>query len=317
MPLRPVELQALWNLIPTPTTSQFNSFPFDGPLDGVRLAVDGIGNRHLLVELSSGEQIPPSRGLITESSQTLTFEGSTRAYLDVGLEEPGLEEEFNALICDVLSNDKASGTRAKLVHNALDRWRALLRLAASRIMSPERRLGLFGELIILERLRTSIDSPWLYWTGPLGAAHDFEMGAACVEAKTMGVGSSQIRIHGLNQLVPDAEELFLVIHVVSEDAAGRTLGDLANQLKREFAAPKFDALLARAGWSARLDPGPRLVVEETVTVPVLGSVPRLTPADVPTGVFAVDYDVELESLRPYASPRSLVTLLGFSKGTSE
>lgn len=318
MPLRPIDLRALWNLTPAPTTSKFNSYPLSAPFTGVRLAIDSDGRRHLLVERDSDEHFAPSRGVVAESTSALAFENEVSHFLDIALEEESLTEEFDALICDVLGegNIEPGSSRAGSVHSAIARWRSLLRLAAARSMSAERRLGLYGELVVLERLAAGLSDPWRWWAGPHRRPHDFELDRVCLEVKTMGVGSQGIRVHGLEQLLPDTSPLFLVVAIVGEDAGGRTLAELATDLKRRFADAEFDALLAHSGWSDRLDPGPPLVIEEFVTIPVKEGVPRLTPSDVPAGIFAVDYDLELETLRAHAVHVDFIAIASGLGGTA-
>ena len=108
--------------------------------------------------------------------------------------------------------------------------------------------------------------------------------------------------------MPDENALGLLVYTVSESEIGKSLGALIDELTATFDSPTFEALVARAGWSRGLEDGESYVVEEYLFVPISPEVPRLVPDSVPGGVFGVDYDVELELLRPHAENRQLLSL---------
>lgn len=288
--------------------SLFNSYELAPPDEDVRLALDRDSGRHLIVEIGSVVPAYSSDGPISERVRQLTFNDHTRSFLDVELLDRSMKDEFDVLICDVLAGLPSSRGRAQDVHERLGKWRSLLRLAQSRRMDPQRRIGLFGELTFLATLAGNIPEPWRYWKGPTGNSHDFEFLTGCIEVKTTTLGSTSVRIHGLNQLLPDENALGLLIYTVSESEIGKSLGALIDELTATFDSPAFEALVARAGWSRGLEDGESYVVEEHLFVPVSPQVPRLVPDSVPGGVFGVDYDVELELLRPHAENRQLLSL---------
>lgn len=305
MPLKQFDLRAIWSVLPRPTHLMFNSYPLDGAFNGTRLAVDASGYRHLLVEQETDAKAYSADGLLSERSRILTFNGQTSTYLDIAMTDESLSNEFDALICAVLKEGESQASRARSVHAALDDWRLLLRMTLSRTLTAERRIGLFGELFVLENL-ARIDSTNCFdiWTGPLGQPHDFELPTRCIEVKTTGLNGSHVRIHGLKQLEIDRTSLDLIVLTVTESPSGETLGAIGNRLRDAFSDQRFDALLARAGWSSSMDPGPRYSVESSLLVPVAAETTRLTTSEVPPGIHGVDYDVDIEMLRPSSTSLS-------------
>jgi len=298
MPLQLVDLRAIWSVLSKPSHLMFNSYPLDGAFDGTRLAVDASGYRHLLVEQETNAPVNIVDGLLSEHSRNLSFNGQTSTYLDISMTDPSLSDEFDALICAVLKEEESQRTRAHSVHAALVNWRSLLKMALSRHLTAERRIGLFGELFVLDNLLQGVGSGTHFsiWTGPLGQPHDFELPTRCIEVKTKGLTGSHIRIHGLKQLEIDRNSLDLIVLTVTESPSGETLATIGNRLRDSCVDQRFDALLARAGWSSGMDPGPKYSVESSLLVPVVAETTRLTTAEVSPGIHGVDYDVDIQML---------------------
>lgn len=306
MHLQPVDLRAIWSVLSRPNSLMFNSYPLEGAFDGTRLAVDASGYRHLLVEHDTDAPIYIVNGLLSEHSRTLSFNGQTSTYLDIAMTDPSLSDEFDTLICAVLKEEESRAIRAHAVHAALVDWRSLLKMALSRSLTAERRIGLFGELFVLENLMQGVGSATHFdiWTGPLGQPHDFELPRRCIEVKTTGPNGSSVRIHGLRQLEIDRNGLDLIILTVSEGPSGESLATISNRLRDSFGDQGFDALLARAGWSSGMSPGPKYIVESALLVPVVAETTRLTTSKVPPGIHGVHYDVDVEMLRPSSTSLS-------------
>ncbi|MCZ2849130.1 PD-(D/E)XK motif protein [Modestobacter sp. VKM Ac-2978] len=122
-------------------------------------------------------------------------------------------------------------------------------------LSREREIGLYGELLVLERLlsRVSAETALATWLGPEAAEHDFALPIGDLEVKTTG---SENRIHwisGLDQLSPSpGRTLFLLSLQITLAGAGpgRSLEELIAEIRGALGAstPKFDDSLRSSGW---------------------------------------------------------------------
>jgi len=101
-------------------------------------------------------------------------------------------------------------------------------------LGPSRLAGLFGELVVLERLLERRGDAANLWTGPSGHRHDFTGVTRSVEVKTStATEGRRVRIHGLDQLeAPSGAGLDLVWVRVEQNASGRSVPALVEDLWR-------------------------------------------------------------------------------------
>ncbi|QXG76732.1 PD-(D/E)XK motif protein [Modestobacter sp. L9-4] len=122
-------------------------------------------------------------------------------------------------------------------------------------LSREREIGLYGELLVLERLlsRVSPETALAAWLGPEAAEHDFALPVGDLEVKTTG---SENRIHwisGLDQLSPSpGRDLFLLSLQITLAGAGpgRSLEELIEAIRiilGDFRSA-FDDNVRSSGW---------------------------------------------------------------------
>lgn len=272
------------------------------------------GNRMLIVRVSSGSlagvPVPPdSGGLVLR----LSHRGDPGAGTDVELmlTDGQHRDIFDLLVRDLVEaaeqpDDEALGVARLLAR--LSEWQQLLRRLSPRGLSPEARLGVWGELWVLREvlapsigIRDAINA----WTGPLGADQDFQMGAVCMEAKTSAAHSLDgIPVASERQMeVPD--DVVLVLVGLSVDARighGETLNEMIRVVRSAAAGAgclsMLDDRLESIGCGAedaQLHDEMGYSVRSSAFFLVGPGFPRLVSTDLPVGVSDVRYRIVLAS----------------------
>jgi hypothetical protein len=154
------------------------------------------------------------------------FEISTRA--------SQLFAEFYAVVEEIADRMQLKGASPVAAFGeTLVNWRALLRPAER--MSDEQRLGLFGELLILDRILASKGPGAITaWTGPMAEPHDFRLGEREIEVKTTSSRRRSHQISSLEQLEPSpGRQLFLASLQIEPagNAAGLSLTELVDRVR--------------------------------------------------------------------------------------
>jgi hypothetical protein len=211
-------------------------------------------------------------------------------HVSISAEDPEMFAPFYAFLLDVANRLQLSRVSAReALWGAVTAWRRML--AAPRLMTHEERLGLLGELWVLERLLEANGSgSFAAWTGAQREVHDFRLDGVEVEVKTT-MGSSRTHlIGGPHQLTPsEGMELYLLsIHL---ERAGLAEGwSLSEQIGRvrdllegdSAAAAGFSAQLEDLGWvdtDAAYYPDRFRLRSEPTVISVDSAFPRLTDAE--------------------------------------
>ncbi len=225
-------LNSAWGVLSRPGGQELSTFPLSSSHPEIRAAVDHSGRRHLLIAGDDSAPVEPSVGVLAIEFRQLVFGHVGRAYLDICCTDPALNIEFQEVAVDILESVVAAVEPVAEALKVIDRWRRLLRAGAASLRDSER-IGLFAELSVLVTLNESgADVPASCWTGPLRAAHDFELTERCLEVKGIGYTSSAIRVHGFEQLAQhDGRPLHLVLASVELDPAGTTIPYLIQRLR--------------------------------------------------------------------------------------
>lgn len=142
---------------------------------------------------------------------------------------------------------------ALAVANAVARHRSMI--ANRGALTPEREIGLFGELLFLDFLEHTIGAgPAIdAWHGPSGEEHDFVFDDAHIELKSTSTERRKHVIHGLSQLVPvrDTPLVLLSIQLTrAPQSIGLTLAQLVAKVRTVAAGHvvTLDDALDAAGW---------------------------------------------------------------------
>jgi hypothetical protein len=255
---------------------------------------------------------PAVLGMVTRK---LDFGGSVITYVDVSCAESDLFPEFDEVVADVLEAVADARRPAAAAIDAVMRWRRLFRSSLVRGLSRQARLGLFAELTVLSFLvEADPGLPMDVWRGPLDEPHDFEAAARCIEVKALSAVSDRIIVHGLEQLdTHDGRPLDLLLLRVVEDADGRTLNELVDELRGEVASrTDLRARLTAAGWSEEPDRPDfdAFTIQEVHRIVVGPDTPRVVPSSLvtgspPRGIGDLSYQIDLAALLPFSSGASL------------
>lgn len=148
-----------------------------------------------------------------------------KLFLQIGTQASRLFKPFYHFVSNIADLVQVEGRgTAEALQVAVRDWSALL--VKESLMSEQVQVGLFGELLVLERLidergRDAFES----WTGPLEEPHDFRMVPVELEVKTTKGTARQHIISSLKQLVPSEECSLFIMSVVLEPGGdqGETL----------------------------------------------------------------------------------------------
>lgn len=205
-----------------------------GRLKDAILVKDHLGLYHLLTRLPEGRKpfdVPLGRVLKAAWVES-DGDGGDGTWLDVTCTDARLLRTFLSLIGEMLDRSDESGRPCiDELSEVLEDWRAAISRARREIARASA-IGVFGELVILEKLAISDPMAALSaWKGREGHRHDFARTNA-LEVKTFsGTGSPTVTIHGLRQLDPPTSgRLHLVAMRIVEEDAGDSLGDLIDRI---------------------------------------------------------------------------------------
>ena len=180
--------------------------------------------------------------------------GDETVWFRVTVEAKGIEYEAYSLLQAVTDQLQQGDDLERALHVALDAFRGLLARAPR--LSEDQEIGLFGELVALDRLIDGVGETKALaaWLGPRVEEHDFVLGEADVEVKTTRSERRIHVIHGLGQLTPTpGRPLHLMsVQVTGAGAAGNgeTLPELIERIRRRLRSGRtdFDDRLTDCGW---------------------------------------------------------------------
>jgi len=205
----------------------------DHDVHEVALAKDSAGRIHLLIrqDLDQARFTPAfgdslSVGWIDDPS------GEAAGFLDVTCVDERLLDTFTSLAGEMLDRvDQSSSSALTEFRRVVEDWRKVLNRAVRQV-SRNQIVGLFGELIVLERLaRVDPLRAMAAWRGREGYHHDFALTNA-VEVKTyVTAHAPRVEIHGAYQLDPPQNAtLHLVTLRVEFNESGRTVADVVESI---------------------------------------------------------------------------------------
>lgn len=255
---------------------------------------------------------------------TANFRGvSARYAFVITLKDLSQIDVFETLCRDVVE----AGESAENIYDALSRtiqrtyrWHHLLRGGKSNGLTVEEQRGLVGELAYLRTLASQIgpDMAIEGWTGPGGAARDFEFIKTCIEVKTKRIAAKPyVSISSAEQLADIKDcRLFLNVQNVASAVSpdGLTLHDHVAMTAKLFqnstnAFDKWEESLYSTGYDPQNDYEERrwhLFTDETYEVKE--GFPRITAPLLP-GVEMVRYSIALDACSEFIAgidPTSLI-----------
>lgn len=225
---------------------------------------------------------------------------------------------FCTLLSDLVGHlDKPTGAPAAQLVRRLTAWRLMLGRGLLAGLTPEARVGLYGELLVLREvmLPTLGSAAVRAWVGPAKAPQDFLHGTTAVEVKTVSRRDpDRCRISNERQLDSTGlKNLFLAHQVIGTAAEGVSLPELVDGMRSHPAIQPelswFENCLLEAGWwDAHRDQyaNDRYALVRRQFFAVSDSFPRMTPPDLPPGVSGVSYLVDLATCRPHRVDETVV-----------
>lgn len=223
------------------------------------------------------------------------------------LERTDLGPIFTIIAQDLISSSigklDAAGALT-VIGSRLSAWQACLKVRREGF-GKHQIIGLFGELVILEKISNSIgfDRGISYWSGPERGIHDFEMGAFSIEVKTsLGLRGS-VSIGSLEQLdTAGISKLILCRVAVVADPNGIDLRAFVSRLRGIADSMgagirgEFDRRILLTGFidiESQEVSSNRFSVAAVEGYEVREGFPRLTKETVTPGVTSAEYQVDL------------------------
>lgn len=258
-----------------------------------------------------------------------------RGILSILLEDERLLETFSVLATDLVDTASVAADLPSAAKACIDRialWQELFERVTNPGLSLEAQRGLFGELVVLERVvipALGIHEAVRAWVGPEGANQDFMAGGTGIEVKAT-ISKAPVRLRISNELQLDdtgLEQLFVAhVSLLATPGSNRKLPELVNDLqqmlKEEPAAMRdFDYKLAQAGYEDAAKhqyESYGYVLREAGYYRVASGFPRLTKASLPSGVGDVTYSIPVELLHPFGTDaEDVVRVLGGKRGRKQ
>lgn len=182
----------------------------------------------------------------------------------ISLRQPQLRQLFATMCDEIIDQGETApkNTQAGIfVLHLLARWQRLLALGPDGLLSAQERLGLAGELSILDKAiihlgpRHAIDG----WRGPLDAPQDFVFPSFLIEVKSIRLGGTEVTISSSEQLDVKSSALTLAIcEFITRPASngGETLSSMVSKIREKVmndpeAAAEFEVLIRQAGFIDR------------------------------------------------------------------
>lgn len=294
--------------VTSPDRIRTSELPVSASMGPLLAAVDPEGHRHILVPLRAGQHVRRGRSgsTLVLRERPLMSDDIYERYADLSCMRRDLDDIFTGLCADVLTTVAEQPDRPiRAVHTVLERWHSLFEHAP--VLGPEQLEGLFGELLILNKLLDLDAAATEFWTGPAGHRHDFAIGLHAIEVKTTTLTEGRrIRVHGVDQLqTPFDGTLDLVwLRLERVGSVGLSVVDLVETARQATDdQTELARRLAQAGYrSADADTyqDTRFSTSEEIWFEVNDLFPRLDPDHVPAEIRDVHYTVELATARPLA-----------------
>lgn len=278
-------------------------------------AVNKDGTYQFLIEHDNLEDWP-ARKITLAGIDIQQFQTSKKYRITLSLNETSDWDIFY-ILCDDLLHASEESTSQKsmlnIVYNRLLRWQKLFRKFGKKLLSEIEQQGLVGELYLLKNhLLTTFTAreALSFWRGPFGEQQDFGLGNIAIEVKSkQGTSAPYIQISTIDQLECQLENLFLYV-VTLNTAPNTSLGsfslnqiieDIKSTLNNPNDIDVFENLLAEAGYMDLPEYSEKYYhISNESIYEVKDEFPRLQTKNIPDGVIAVQYKIEIKSCKPYA-----------------
>ena len=277
-----------------------------------------------LADFPEGIQFPKWRGISIDIAQLPVY-GSER-YNVRFVHLPESEDYIFEIVVEDLRQAVArlqsSENGINTIIDILTKWKRFFQSEKGLVMTDELQEGLYGELIFLEKLLTSIGtSSVANWVGGVKETHDFYFGSNAVEVKTTSRKEPySVQISSEYQLdVKDvADRLFLyAVALRKSKQSGERLPEIVSRIRDRLIGDssmkmRFDDMLLQYGY---IDGIEELYVtgfhiRDTYVYEVKGEFPQIIRTMLRPGVSKVTYELSLSQCTPYiCSDEQLIRVL--------
>jgi hypothetical protein len=195
--------------------------------------------------------------------------------------------------------------------NHLKRWKSFMKGSYRKVLSPQEVRGLFAELSCLfSLLQRKVDHSVSVeaWRGPDDSHQDFIFMNSAIEIKALsGKERNSVSISSLDQLQKTVSNLYLKIYrlgTTTDQKIAKSLNELVGDIENKIDSPdvtsKFLQLLSSAGY-VPLDEynKPNFLILNEITYLVTKDFPKLTKAEIPSGINKARYELDLSAIEPY------------------
>lgn len=277
-----------------------------------------------LADFPEGIQFPKWRGISIDIAQLPVY-GSDRYYVRF-VQLPESEDYIFEIVVEDLRQAVArlqsSENGINTIIDILTKWKRFFQSEKGLVMTDELQEGLYGELIFLEKLLTSIGtSSVANWVGGVKETHDFYFGSNAVEVKTTSRKEPySVQISSEYQLdVKDvADRLFLyAVALRKSKQSGERLPEIVSRIRDRLIGDssmkmRFDDMLLQYGY---IDGIEELYVtgfhiRDTYVYEVKGEFLQIIRTMLRPGVSKVTYELSLSQCTPYiCSDEQLIRVL--------
>ena len=224
--------------------------------------------------------------------------------------EGGSSELFAMMAEDLIGLvDSCSATEEDgVLQSFLERiraWQDFMDRHRETVLSAEAEQGLFGELVVLERMIESgvpVTKLLDAWEGPRDGLQDFMLGGGGIEVKTTIAADGFVaRVSSLDQLDENLRQpIFIAAVRLALHPSGMTILEMADAIRQRLRRKQsgletFEIRLMQAG----LVPVPakhyrrRFLHASTTCLALHKDFPRLTRANVHTSIRTARYEIDL------------------------
>jgi hypothetical protein len=262
------------------------------------------GCREVVIEVL-GEDLPPLNLPPFRNIDLVSLKMAGGVRIGMTLLDADLARNFSLMCYDLAGRSGVAASvdaATAILLKALANWAELFKRRGNDGLTREEILGLIGELLVLESLLNEStvhpEALILGWRGPNGDTRDIGVNGARIEVKAQrSTGALKLRISSLTQLDDRGDRVFVALMRLSPSEMGRSLLAVSESIKRvlvmhPLAALEFERKITLSGMT--VDSGLSLeayTLDDRLAYAVTASFPRLTPANVPLGIAAVQYEV--------------------------
>lgn len=270
------------------------------------------GKREVIIEVEAEALNIPSLPVFRNIDLSVTKIHSSIRFVMI-LDDDDLSQSFNVMCYDLAQRSKRGKTVVSAMNiflNSLNQWAELFKKKPSDGLSRSETIGLFGELVVIERLilQGSIDSDLIIraWSGPDGDARDIGFNGSRIEVKTQfSTKAVSINISSLDQLDDYGDKVYVVLNRISPSDNGDSLIDIVGKLRqllklRAIASDEFEIKLRLASFDKESAyANEKFGLDVAIVYLVNDSFPRLIRQSVPQGIVAANYEVRGQALESH------------------